>query len=214
MKLNTEQMSALAETLALLGGILLKGTDGGLFDELREEPIVAELAALLIGPLGDALNALQNALNHEETSLLVEEYARLFVVPAGGAWGHVIVPPWEDCWTGRERRVMGERSHAAMRAYAAAGVGFEAMGEKPADHVGLELCFIATLLNEELDGARDGAARRAFGREHLEHFLPQIGKALSQASTSEFWKSFGSALEALPAVLGQVDVVSLPLVRE
>lgn len=200
------------EVLALLGGLLLEGAATGLLDELRAEQVFARSSSAAGGPLGAALGAAQASLDEADSNALATEYTRLFILPAGGPRGRLVIPPWEDCWLGEERTVLGERSRAAMLAYAGAGIGFDAMDERPSDHLGLELCFVSALLVEEEAGERDGAARRAFVREHVQRFAPLIGAALARESREPFWRALGDALTALPDPLARLDAGALPVV--
>lgn len=212
MRPHDPPLAATSEALSLAGCLLLDGADTKRLAALRSERIAAELASALPGPLGTALAAIQAGLDGAELDDLAIELTRLMLVPAGGARGKVLVPPWEDCWVGPERQILGERSAAATRAYASAGIGFDGMGERPADHIGLELCFVAALLAEEQDGTRDGSARRAFVREHLARFAPLVGGVLQRESHAAFWQAVGKVLEVLPAHLDRLDPRALPLV--
>jgi TorA maturation chaperone TorD len=212
MRPHDPPIAATSEALSLAGCLLLDGADTERLAALRSERIAAELASVLPGPLGVAMAAIQAGLDGAEPDDLAIELTRLMLVPTGGARGKILVPPWEDCWVGPERQILGERSAAATRAYASAGIGFDGMGERPADHIGLELCFVAALLTEEQEGARDGSVRRAFVREHLTSFAPILGGALRRESRQALWAALGEALEALPAHLGKLDRGALPVV--
>ena len=95
----------------------------------------------------------------------------------------------------------GERTRAVLKAYIEAGLGFDQIKEQPADSIGLELLFVAALLDEEVAGAREASARKAFVAEHLGPFARVLGNVLVTASKTEFWRETGRALVLLPDAL-------------
>jgi len=194
--------SDLRDVCWLLGGLALGGARPDLLREVRQGGVTAKLGVALGGQLGEALATMQRALEAEEPDALATEYTRLMVTNADrGARSPLPVPPWEDCYKGEGRKVMGSRSQTALRAYAAAALGFEGMKEQPADHIGLELCFVAALLDEEARGARDATARAAFVSEHIRGFSPALGRALTDAARTTFWREAGRAIALLPGPL-------------
>jgi len=194
--------SDLRDVCRLLGGLALEGAKPDLLREIQHEGAAAKLGLAMGGRLGEALTAMQGALDEEDPDALAAEYTRLMVANADrGARSPLPVPPWEDCYTGDGRKVLGPRSQAALRAYAAAALGFEGMKEQPADHVGLELCFVAALLDEEEKGARDATTRAAFVNEHLRAFSPALGRTLTDAARTTFWREAGRAIALLPGPL-------------
>jgi TorA maturation chaperone TorD len=192
----------LRDLCRLLGGVALNGANVDLLREIRREQVASRLAAAVDGELGEALGAMQRALEDEDAEAVAADYTRLMVANAErGARSPLPVPPWEDCYSGGERRVLGARSRATLQAYAAAGLGFAGMTEQPADHIGLELCFVAALLDEEERGERDVSARSAFVDEHLKSFSPALGRSLASCAHKTFWRETGRAIALLPGVL-------------
>ena len=98
--------------------------------------------------------------------------------------------------------MLGPRCRAVLGAYVEAGLGFDAMTQRPADHIGLELCFVAELCDQEARGERDGAARDAFVRRHLAVVCSAVGTALARKARGPLWRDVGRALSALPSFLG------------
>jgi len=191
--------SDLRDTCQLLGGLALDGARVDLLREIQRDGTAARLGTSLGDELGVALSAMQHALDEEELESLAVEFTRLLI--ASGARKPVPVPPWEDCYVGKGRVVQGDRSRAALLAYATARFAFDGITEQPADHMGLELCFVAALLDEERSGERDGTARAAFVEEHLKTFSPAFGRTLSEAAGKSFWREAGKAIAMLPAAL-------------
>ncbi|MBI4954554.1 MAG: molecular chaperone TorD family protein [Myxococcales bacterium] len=195
---------AIAAACHALGRLALSGAAPALLDELRREATLAQAGASLPGELGSALGAMHEALAAEPPGAIALEYTRLMVTNAAdGARRPLPVPLYEDCYAG-ERRVMGPRSRAALLAYAAAGLGFDGMRDGPADHLGLELCFVAALVAEEARGERDASARAAFVREHVSPFAAAVATAMQQSARTRFWRATSRALAALPAAVQTV----------
>lgn len=193
------QAEPLRDICHLLGGLLLDGANVSLLDKVREQRMATHLAEASEGLLADRMRAIEAGLEADSSAVLAAEYTRLFIANGeAGARGKIPVPPYEDCHSNGDGQVLGERSLAAFKAYVAAGLGFEGMKGHPSDHIGLELCFVAALLNEEANGARDESARCAFMNGHLASFAATVGGALIATSRRPFWAGVGRALSALP----------------
>jgi len=200
--MSTTNLDALRGVCQLLGGLTLDQAKTELLEALKRDRLPAGLAGACSGDLAQALEAMQAALDSEDVQSLAVEHATLMVAnAAGGARRPLPVPPFEDCYAGTERVAQGERSRAALKAYVAAGLGFENMKAYPSDHIGLELCFVAALLDAEARRERDAAARSAFVQEHLAAFAPALGKSMGSAAKTAFWQGTARALTALPAAL-------------
>lgn len=200
----------LSDACHLLGGLLLEGADRAMLAQVRETGAARALGEALGGPLGGALEALHGELGGDLDAVALE-FTRLMIADGtAGARARIPVRPWEDCYCG-PGDVMGQRRLAVLRAYVAAALGFDEMKTQPADHIGLELCFVSALLQDEAKGERDDAARAAFTREHLDGFARKIGGELVAKSRHGAWRAVGTALTALPASLGSR---ALPVVHE
>lgn len=188
-------MTPLRDTLDLLAWLTL---EGGRVDALRRLRTIAAPDAP--GEFGDRARELLSQLASSDLDEVTVEFTRLMVADCA-ARSPLPVPPWEDCWVGDERTVMGPRSQAALLSYAQAELGFDGIKDHPADHIGLELLFVAALLDEEQRGERDNAARVRFVDEHLRRFCPAIGKALATQARHPVWRAVGETLAALPQEL-------------
>ncbi|MBI4511757.1 MAG: molecular chaperone TorD family protein [Deltaproteobacteria bacterium] len=198
----TADLAPLGDTCRLLGRLLLEGASTSLLDEIRQQELFRSLGERCDGKLGETLKDVNESLQRQDTLALSREYTRLFVANAvEGKRQPILVPPWEDCHLGSSHQVMGERSRAVFQAYVAAELGFDDMLGKPADHIGLELLFVAALIHEELGGERDTKARESFCSEHLEEFAKTIGERVAGATHERFWRGIGDAVATLPAYL-------------
>ncbi len=199
----TQSKGDLRDLCRLLGELTLRGWRVEVLRRFRQEGLARRLSTLFEDELGGALEVLHGALCREEAEAIAAEYTRLMVASgAPGEKSRLLVPPWEDCYSGDgSREVLGAQSRAVLQAYAAARLGFDGMTREPADHIGLELCFTASLLEEEERGERDDSARLAFAAAHLRRFSLAFGEALRDAAREGVWQETGRTLALLPGVL-------------
>lgn len=98
---------------------------------------------------------------------------------------------------------MGE-PHAQVQAiYAEAGFA-PRLASDPADHIGLELAFVALLATRiatarsfKRKGARDGRLMQRFVQEHVQTWMPQFAEKLEAAAIVPLYRAAGSLLAAL-----------------
>jgi TorA maturation chaperone TorD len=194
-------LSTARDLARLLGGLLLEGARPGLLAEVAEHRTASRVGSALDGEMAAALGAFEEALVRGGILAAAVEYTRLTVVDGRGARRPVPVPLWEDVHLGPDRRVMGERCRMVREAYREAGLGYDGIGTVPADHIGLEFLFVAALLEEERQGRRDPAPRRAFVATHLEPCAAAVGQALQRAANGGVWGHLGQAVVRAPSVL-------------
>jgi TorA maturation chaperone TorD len=196
--MTTHELSDLTRAI---GGIVLDGARADLHDTVRSTGMLRDLAAAAT-PFAAALTALHDALQATTAIAVAQDFTRLTIVNAvDGKRRPVPAPLYEDCYQGGPREVMGDRHRAVVRAFAGAGLGFDGMEASPVDHVGLELTFVAQLLEEELEGRRGPEVRHAFVREHLRPLATRFGANLVEASQERFWQVLG---RLLPEVVDQL----------
>ena len=108
---------------------------------------------------------------------LNEEFTRLFrgVVP------NAPDPPYESLY--RDGELGGEQSWAVRQEYRAAGVDVAPESGELADHLGLELHFVAALLD-------DGRGTRAetFLAEHPRQFIDDLARAVRRRDPDPFYE--------------------------
>ena len=103
-----------------------------------------------------------------------------------------VAPPWESVWRSEDHRVQQEPAAEVFRRYLAARLGFDGMQGEPPDHAGLELLFVAGLLDRG-----DVAEARTFFRDHPATFLEPFGEAIEREAVSSWMRWTGSGLCAL-----------------
>lgn len=172
----------------LLGGLLEQCPTPALLQAVAADPLLGELSARAGGGLGAGLAALPSHAG--EVDEVRADYVSLFIGPK-----HKRAPPWESVYRTPERKVMGSPNAEVTRSYAARGVGFDGIGSRPADHVALELEFVALLLERE-DPSEDEAAR-AFLDAHLLAWVPDLARDIALQATTPFWRVTAEVLGAL-----------------
>lgn len=96
-----------------------------------------------------------------------QDHLRLFSGPFPAA------PPWESVWRERQRLLFGETTAAVRAIYAAHGLAAERANREPEDHLGLELAFLAHLIQQGLaeNAERNNAVETS--REAAVRFLDE-----------------------------------------
>ena|SRR5690554_215439 len=111
---------------------------------------------------------------------LNRDYTQLFVGP-----GHLPAPPWESVYRSEEKLTFGEHTLAVRKWYARHGLEFVNKNAEPDDHFGLELEFLAYLINNQYQALEDGEVQKAseLAQEQLaflEEHLLQWSNAFTQ----------------------------------
>lgn len=170
----------------------------------RGLPLADEIAALL--------RAVQAALLSADTIALCAEHTRLFggVSPTYGP-----PPPYESL--AREGRVPGMATAAVTAAYAAADLHPQLPDAGPADHLAVELRFIALCCAREAACWRQadtGAAlawlrrERSFLNEHVLSWAPSHCTRVAAAARDDYHRTVAQ-LVALACELDRSDLESL-----
>lgn len=176
----------------VLGGLLADCPGEALCAALVRDRTVAELGSLAGGRLGHELDRLHAALATEAHTAVEHDFVRLFVGPR-----KKLVPPWESVYVDAGKLVLQASAEDVLHAYAEARVGFDGMGQAPADHVALELQFCAVLADRAADRPVADAALRRFLDRHLLAWVPRLGADLVRLADTETWRAVGGVLVAL-----------------
>lgn len=195
----------------ILGGILERCPDRTLLEALASDPALESLAAHFGRQLGEALRRMHADVRRGGAAhdAIRRDFVRLFVGPK-----KKLAPPWESVYRSPERLVMQVHEREVVKAYAAQRVGFDGMGtERPADHIALELQFMAILL--ERAGHRRAAteALRRFLDQHVLRWVPAFAADVTQNARTDFLRAVGQALTAICAMeAGRPSPKRLPVV--
>lgn len=182
----------------ILGGVLQDCPTPELLATLADDPALGVLAGHFGGGLGEGLSAMNADLQAgaEVHAAIRRDYTALFVGPR-----KKLAPPWESVYRSPERLVMQEPEREVVRAYASERVGFEGMGgHRPADHIALELQFVAILLERSFHRRGARASLRRFFDQHLLQWVPALAADIRREARTDFFRGLGHALEGLCAM--------------
>lgn len=197
VELAAQEVSRIhANVLRMVSALFLAEPSQELLDQLNLDE-TWEIIGMFVAPSGyQPLRDL--ALNKPLTiSDLRQAFHSLFTVPLGA-----YVFPFESCYrvATPPGPLMGPPAIEVQSAYAAAGFSVSPELAEPPDHVGLELAFVAELLDqyataqEEADhetAARVAAQIHSFCSDHLNRWLPALGSRISESGTSAFYAAVG-----------------------
>jgi TorA maturation chaperone TorD len=114
---------------------------------------------------------------------VVNDYQQLFLGP-----GHIVAPPWESVHRSEERVLFDVTTLEVREAYRQMGFAI-ANSSEPDDHIGLELLFIAILLEKAAAGnctARQ--AKDAFLRQHILQWVPDFCTHVAEHAATDLYR--------------------------
>lgn len=126
----------------------------------------------------------------------VEDYTRLFEGP-----GRLLAPPWESVHLSASGLTFQEQTLAVRRWYRRYGLESLKIHNEPDDHIGLELSFLAYLMNQTVAALEAGDAagadsfvdaQRWFISEHLGRWIGMWAEQVEGNARTDFWR--GTAL--------------------
>jgi TorA maturation chaperone TorD len=187
-----EPVTARAAAWRLLAGVIGEPPADAVVAALTGPALAATCAAARGDPLADTLRVMGAALGADGAV----EAARSDATQLFLANRPLPVPPYESAWAG-SREVGGERARAALRAYVEAGLVFDDWRARPADHVGLELAFVAELL------VRGDCARAAeFVAAHVATWAEPMAARIRAHARTPFYRAAADALSELVGGVG------------
>jgi putative dimethyl sulfoxide reductase chaperone len=167
----------------------------------KQEALLESLTELLTRTCpGTAEHArrMQESLSHGDAEELAVEHARLFVGPQ-----RVIAPPYGSVYLEEGRRVMGESTREAVRAYEEAGLRLDADFKELPDHVAVELEFAYYLTSKGVEAAEAGnaegarryeSAREAFLDRHLQRWIAPFCARIAEGTENAFYSNLAECL--------------------
>ncbi len=180
----TEDLESLKSVYLFLARIYLKEVDAGFLNDLRSEEMTHVLKSIEVNPSGAGLS------DEDFLESLGQEYAALFIAPGSK-------PPYQSVL--EEGRYMGaamDKTDAFFLKH-----GFEYRKEYPKlfpDHLGLQLSFIASLIDGEIkalkekksdDAAKIGIARKDFFEKTLEKWFEKYLDQIITGVKHPFYES-------------------------
>ena len=133
------------------------------------------------------------------------EFAGVFQNPAAP------VPLWESFWVSSERLYFTQETHKVLQWYRTFGLELVAQNE-PADHLGLEMLFVAILLQGAAKGSpQHEEALGLFWQEHLGVWASPCLDALQKTVETPFWQAVVAAgYVAVKSMAQNVAILGAP----
>lgn len=182
----------------LLGALVLEPPSDALLEALGGGGLAGALRdALPEGEVREGLDLVARdlALGPAQHGEIRRDHAALF----SGA-GKKLAAPWESVYRSPERLVKQPCEADVVRAYATHLIGFEGMGQRPADHAGYELEFVSILLERGRRSRRAREAARAFVRAHVITWMPRWARDIAAHAGTDFHRGVAKTLAGLCAV--------------
>jgi TorA maturation chaperone TorD len=176
-----ELMSARSLYL-LLGRVFLKEVDKEFYSLLRSEEMIRALEPLQAGLGGEGVS------DEEVLERLAVEYSALFIQPGS-------FPPYESIF--KKGRHLAEPADQVEIIYQLNGFNYRSQWPSLfPDHLGLELNFVASLLDSQIKALEKGLAedakrledvRAEFMKKHLCQWGPQYMEKIAEATSDPFY---------------------------
>jgi TorA maturation chaperone TorD len=198
LNLTTPEASRIhANVFRMISGLFLAEPSQELLDQLALDE-TWEIISMFVAPSG--YRPLRDlALNRQfGISDLRLAFHSLFTVPLGA-----YVFPFESCYrvATPPGPLMGPPAIEVQSAYAAAGFAVSPELSEPPDHVGLELAFVAELMDRQATaqdladhetGSLVAAQIHSFCRDHLNCWLPALRNRIGDNGPSAFYAAVGT----------------------
>jgi TorA maturation chaperone TorD len=170
-------------------------------DEWERDRVGRTLANVLdaLDPDGEAAAlaaALDDALGEADALALEVDHAALFVGPFA-----LKAPPYGSVYLDDDHALMGDSTLGAARCYAAAGLTLTL--QEPADHVAIELefmAYLAALSARAVEGGDPGRAEQfrdaqhRFLTEHIGAWAPAFCAAVLRGAETRFYRTLARCL--------------------
>ena len=169
----------------------------------RQENVLGNLTGLLTAACPTAAEharRMQVSVSCGSVEELRVEHARLFVGPH-----RVIAPPYGSVYLEEGRRVMGDSTLHALRAYEEAGLHLDPDFKELPDHISVELEFVYYLTAKGAEAAAAGNAdessrydwaREAFLDQHLRRWVPPFCARIAERTEHDFYRDLAQCLTA------------------
>lgn len=146
--------------------------------EYQRQPAIVDGARKMMKEMNEQKN------NDKYPELLASDCQRLFVGP-----GPVLAPPWESVYRTRDKLLFGEPDDAVRKIYLREGLVVNQA--EPADHIALELAFMARVGALAPENSENAAEimniQCSFLKEHLLSWVPDWQKDVTCNAETHFW---------------------------
>lgn len=165
-----------------------------------EQQVCENLATLLenfSSEAADHARKMSSSLAGLEETVLAVDYSALFLGPF-----ELQAPPYGSVYLEKKREVMGKTTMEALRLYQQAGLQVEE--KEPADHIAIELEFMAFIHGREAsalqsgaieEGSRNKDLRQEFFTGYLRPWIADFRTAIRRGSENPFYVSLADCLD-------------------
>jgi len=174
-------------TLALFyRGELTKGLDNLYNTDFLQQLLDYSDNTILKSSTVKIINDIKDNKNDRNyIKLLLDDYQKLFVGP-----DHILVPLWESVYRTKDKIIFDETELEIRRLYNKSGL--DVKKTEPADHLSLELAFMARVCaevsaNETFKMDEILVKQFEFLKEHLLKWTPSFVEKVNENSSTEFW---------------------------
>ncbi|MDR1359077.1 MAG: molecular chaperone TorD family protein [Coriobacteriales bacterium] len=135
-------------------------------------------------------------LDEEAYKDLLADNTRLFV-----GLQEMTCPPWESFYFNTDRQIFQSQTREVRDWYRRHGLNIEKLHQEPDDHIGLELEFVAMLLERALSAPGDERDAiiydaRMFIEEHPGRWVGIWAKQVSKEARTDFYKGLAAIIPA------------------
>lgn len=193
---DTQELTVTGDCFRLLAACFYE-PDKPLF---VEQAVCSNLAMLLEGisaKAAEAAREMNSNLNRLEQEQMLVDYAALFIGPS-----ELPAPPYGSVYLEKGRALMGATTMQVQKFYEDAGLQVEE--KEPADHIAIELEFMAFLHGQEASALQAGesgeagrikALRERFCSGWLKPWMADFCAAIRRGSKNPFYISLADCLE-------------------
>lgn len=198
LSMMTAEMVTPSEVLELLSSIYLCKPSRESIENWQTA--LAADSSIFLDDLKRVINGLDRA-SEEQLEELLWEYTRLFIGPY-----RLPSPPWESVYTSPKRLLMQEAAEQVLAIYREAGLAVNTPDVLP-DHIGVELNFLAVLLQEthsetdQKDLYVDMTGK--FLAEHLLRWVPEFTRDMENAAETPFYKAVAKTTRSIIEFIGR-----------
>ncbi|MBC2582494.1 molecular chaperone [Clostridium sp. DJ247] len=149
------------------------------FSEYVDNPQLSEGAKIVTKEIDE------NVKNNKHIDLLLDEHQRLFVGP-----DHIPAPIYESVYRTKDKLLFGQSELEVRKIYYNSGL--EVKSTEPADHLALELSFMARLCFITKDDFSQQVIeylnkQHDFLKDHLLQWVPLWADAVNANAQTKFW---------------------------
>jgi len=137
-------------------------------------------------------------LSDDSIAMIQDNHMKLFIGPVS-----VIAPPWESVYLEHDGTIFGQSTLKVREIYRQHGLQIPNVNKEPDDHVRFEAAFVNYICMQAIEALEKEnfpvydhliQALRDFMNAHMNVWVPEFAKTVSDKSFSDFYKGVGLLL--------------------